>query len=1088
MQQGRCGGMPAILFFGVLVFCFVQCQPQTRQDYTRISEGFVQVPDTVKPWLYWYWISDNISREGISRDLEAMADLGVGTALIGNIGLDNVPQGEVLVLTDEWWEMMRWAVREGKRTGVDIGIFNCPGWSQSGGPWISAEQTMRYLTSAQVHASGPSVFDGVISAPEENFQDVVLLAFPASSERKNLLVQLPVHISTSEGLPDALRMADGDVGTACMFHSRQEIDSMLTIHMKFEEEVSATTLTLHPAHVPMYASCSLYGIEDGDDQLIREFLFDRMNPRNIVGFEPYAPLSLALPGGAYSEYKLEMAFTASPRNTIVKGGISEIELSDIPVVDMYKEKQLAKMHQTPWFSGHEYQWPHQEEPATSQGIIGAENILNISDHLEEDGRVRWQVPEGQWIIQRIGMTPTNVTNHPTLPHATGFEADKMNADVIRHHFESYVDKFWKSLPESDRSAFKYVYADSYETGSQNWTDGLAADFYDQYGYDPLPWLPVLSGIVVESAERSNRFLWDLRRLIADFVAEKYVRGLREAANERGLQFGLENVGHWGFPGETLLYGKYPDFQAGEFWNEGPLGRWENRIASSTAHIYGRNRVFCESFTAGGRLFQRSPMNLKRRGDWSYTEGVNQTIFHLYILQPDNDVKPGINAGFGTEINRHNTWFDLARPWVDYQRRCNYLLQQGKYVADVCYYYGEDAPKLAGYQNIPLPQGYSYDYINYDVIMHRLDVRNGRFVLPDGMSYRVMVLPDSKTMRPSMVERLTALVEKGGIIVGTPPERAPGLKDFPASDEKVRRLADRLWDGRDDSYSGEVQFGRGRVYTGMELSDVLQANDVLPDFQVDRDVPVDWIHRSLPEMEMYFITNQGGESLRFDATFRVGDMQPEWWDAIDGSIRTLPEFERTGEHITLPVVLDPLQSGFVVFTMRKMNATTDRNFPAFEKRIDIAGPWQITFEDPFGESFAVKTDTLFDWSYEEDRRIRYFSGQAVYRTTFDVESAQSEEKLWLDLGHAMVIARVRINDVEVGGLWTNPWRIDVASYLTEGENRLEVEVANNWNNRLIGDAGLAVDQRKSWAAVNVADPGDPLQPSGLIGPVTIGVMR
>lgn len=1061
------------------------CKSNKPDLIQSIEDDFKKIPDSVKPWTYWYWVSDNISREGITRDLEGMAEIGIGTALIGNVGLSNVAPGDVPVLSEEWWEMMRWAVKEGKRTGVDIGMFNCPGWSQSGGPWITPDKTMRYLTTTEFKVKGPKTISQPLPDPgKKEFQDVALLAFPAGAARKNNLPGIVKSISGNDKLRDVNTVFDGDHNSFMLFKDLTPSDTVVSLSIELNEKIHPRSLTIIPANFPIYAEFRLFAKEDQEYRLVKETLIDRMNPQNIVGFEPYAPIALSLPEVHFSEFKIEITFIPSPRKTILHGGISEIEMSSTPVVEYYKEKQLAKMNQIPWFYGHEYKWPDQPEATDENGLIPAGEIVNLNDKINKEKILNWNVPEGEWIIQRTGMTPTGVTNHPTLPHATGPEVDKMSKEAIHFHIDSYVGKFYESLPVEDRSAFRVVYVDSYETGSQNWTDDLEKDFFEIYGYDPIPWLPVLSGKVVENVDLSNRFLWDLRRLIADFIATRYVKGLREASNELGLEFGLENVGHWGFPGETLLYGKHTDFQAGEFWNEGPLGMWENRIASSTAHIYGKNKVYCESFTAGGLPYQRSPMNLKKRGDWSYTEGINQTMLHLHILQPDENLKPGINAGFGTEFNRHNTWYFLSKPWIDYLRRNNFLLQQGKYVADVAYYYGEDAPKITGYQNIPLPQGYSFDYINYDVIMNYLDVKDGRFVLPGGMSYKVLVLPDSKTMRPGLLKKISELVKKGGIIVGNAPHKSPGMKDYPANDERVDSLASILWETIEAEKQTGREYGKGKVFRKTALEKVFANLGLLPDFSLQKDLPVLFVHRTLPGMDIYFLTNQGNQEIEFDACFRIQGMKPEWWSAIDGSTRVLPEYTSTAKGTELPFRLGPLESGFVVFRKNAEAKNPGVNFPAYQTVKTIENEWEVSFSDPFGKSFSRKFSSLNDWSESDEEQIKHFSGQATYKTHFEIELPQPGDDLYLKLEEVGVIATIILNGKEVGGLWTAPWRINISGYVNSGKNEIEIKVANNWNNRMAGDAGMPAGERESFISVNTFKPDSPLQTSGLAGSVII----
>ena len=367
----------------------------------------------------------------------------------------------------------------------------------------------------------------------------------------------------------------------------------------------------------------------------------------------------------------------------------------------------------------------------------------------------------------------------------------MNRAALKAHFDAYITPLLKKLTPAERKSWTHVIADSYEAGPQNWTDGFAADFQKRYGYDPLRFLPVMGGRIVGSADQSDRFLWDLRRFVADRIASEYVGGLRELCHAAGLKLWLENYGHWGFPGEFLQYGGQSDEIGGEFWVGSNLGSDEARAASSAAHTYGKPVVWAEAFT-GGPSFANTPRDLKNLGDWSFSEGINQFVFHVYIHQPWEDKKPGVNAWFGTEFNRHNTWFDASKPWIDYLRRCSVMLQTGHHVADVAYYIGEDTPKMTGARNPELPAGYDYDYINSEVIEKHLSVKNGRFVLPDGMSYRLLVLPESATMRPAVLKKIGQLVAAGGAVLGPAPTRSPSLENFPACDEEVKTLAAGIW--------------------------------------------------------------------------------------------------------------------------------------------------------------------------------------------------------------------------------------------------------------------------------------------------------
>jgi hypothetical protein len=420
-------------------------------------------------------------------------------------------------------------------------------------------------------------------------------------------------------------------------------------------------------------------------------------------------------------------------------------------VESFAEKSLLKMFQEPLPPFDFYTWPparNRNQPISASARKPSSTSQN---NLRPDGTLEWNVPPGDWIILRSGLVPTGTKNSPAPAEATGFEVDKMNRAALKAHFDAYITPLLKKLSPAERKSWTHVIADSYEAGPQNWTDGFAADFQKRFGYDPLRFLPVMGGRIVGSADQSDRFLWDLRRFVADRIASEYVGGLRESLPCGGLEAVVGKLRPLGFPAEFLQYGGQSDEIGGEFWVGADLGAPEVRAAASAVHTYGKRVVWAEAFT-GGPVFANTPRDLKALGDWAFAEGINQFVFHVYIHQPWEDKKPGVNAWFGTEFNRHNTWFDASKPWIDYLRRCSVMLQTGHHVADVAYYIGEDSPKMTGTRNPELPAGHDYDYINSEVIENHLSVKDGRFVLPDGMSYRLLVLPESATMRPAVLKK------------------------------------------------------------------------------------------------------------------------------------------------------------------------------------------------------------------------------------------------------------------------------------------------------------------------------------------------
>ncbi len=872
-----------------------------------LVRGFQQPPEVTKPWVYWYWITDNISREGITRDLEAMARVGIGEALIGNVFLEDVQRGSVKALTEEWWGLVEHAIREGGRLGVKIGMFNCPGWSQSGGPWIQPEQAMRYLVSSERRVTGPARFAGRLPAPREPFQEIAVLAFRAPRGEADTVAARSPRVVCTPAVENAAQLCDGDLATSCLFPSGAgQRRNGLTVDLELAESFTARSLALHPAEAACGAQCELQAADEaGTFRTVRQFPLDRSNIQINVGPMPFGPVAVAFPPVCSKRFRLLLT------NVRGQGGLAEIELSGAARLEWFVEKQLGKMHPTPLPLWDTYLWPRQAEPDVPQLAVPAHEVLDLGDRIAADGTLRWDVPAGEWIILRTGMTPTGTKNSPASPEGQGLEVDKMNRQAAEAHFEAFIGKLLARMPAGERRAFRHVVADSYEMGPQNWTDGFGDLFCQRYGYDARRWLPALTGRVVGSADQSDRFLWDLRRLVADRVALDYVGGLRDACRRHGLQLWLENYGHWGFPAEFLQYGGQADHISGEFWATGELGSIELRAASSASHLYGMPVTSAEAFT-GGPFFVSTPWALKRRGDWAVTEGINHFVLHVYIHQPSDERRPGVNAWFGTEFNRHNTWFASSRSWIDYLRRSHFLLQQGRHVADVAYFIGEDTPKMTGVRQPELPAGYDFDYLNAEVIQQRLDVAGEHFMLPDGTRYRLLVLPELDTMRPELLQKIRDLVAAGGAVLGPPPSRSPSLQDYPACDVQVQKLAAEIWANCDGKNVKQVRFGRGRVFRGLDLQAVLDELKTPPDVSGIPPRKLLWTHRTADDADIYFLSNQSEHAARITPVFRVAGKAPELWCAASGRIAAAAAFEPVPGGVRVPIELEPRGSVFVLF--------------------------------------------------------------------------------------------------------------------------------------------------------------------------------
>jgi len=1076
-----------ILSGTLLILAFVACVSKKEQNVKsqmakpldNLETSFITPPDSIQTSVYWYWISDHISKEGVIKDLKAMKSVGINRAFIGNIGINGVPYGDVKLFSEQWWDILHTALKTATELDIEIGIFNSPGWSQSGGPWVKPGQAMRYLTSSSSLVNGPAKINLKLPIPADNFQDVKVLAFKTPKNYHSNIVDNKTKISSSSTFNNMNLMFDKDTATSVLFPNKDSV----SIDFETKQGFTLRNIYLLPASGSMYANATVWAKVNGKYVNISQFNIDRKNINLNVGFKPFAPVSIAVPAITAKQFRIVFS------KKTPKFGIKELVFSSSPAIERYSEKSLAKMFPSPLPYWKEYQWQQQPEVENSDLMINPKDVIDVSSFLDANGILNWNVPNGDWEIMRMGMTPTGVTNSPASPEGTGLEIDKMSKAHVASHFDAFLGEIMRRIPAEDRKTWKVAVQDSYETGAQNWTDGAIEKFKATYGYSPMPYLPTLEGKVIGSPDISDRFLWDLRRFIADRVAYDYVGGLREVSNKNGLTTWLENYGHWGFPGEFLQYGGQSDEIGGEFWSEGELGNIENKAASSAAHIYGKTKVSAESFTAAGKTFARYPEMMKQRGDRFFTEGINNTLLHLFIQQPD-DRLPGINAWFGNEFNRNNTLFSYMDLFIAYLKRSNFMLQQGKYVADVAYFIGEDAPKMTGITDPELPKGYAFDYINAEVIKTITKVENGRIYLADGMNYGILVLPKLETMRPELLQKISDLVQQGATILGPAPSRSPSLENYPEADNKVKQLASALWGNINGTSVKIHRSGKGLVLSGMDMQTALNTINIKPDFYTEKEDPILYIHRNTPTAEIYFLSNQSQKSISISPEFKIKGKQPELWNAINGERRNLNEFTITGKGTKVPITLAPLESAFIVFRKDASTSLPNAvNFPQPNLVKTINAGWKVTFDSELrGPKLPVAFDELVDWTKREEENIKYYSGTAIYRNTINIDKIDRNNRVLLNLGDVKTMAKVKINGEYVGGIWTAPWQLDITNFVKPGANTIEISVVNTWANRLIGDSRLPEAERKTFTLVNPYKPDSPLEPSGLKGPVSIYSVR
>ena len=744
-----------------------------------------------------------------------------------------------------------------------------------------------------------------------------------------------------------------------------------------------------------------------------------------------------------------------------------------------------------------------EEPGTA---IAPASIVDLTARCTADGELEWDVPAGTWKILRTGFTLTGAKTSWSSPTGVGFESDPLDAAAMEFQFANTAALLAEDAGPLAGKVFRSVQIDSWEINHPNWTVGLIDGFKKLRGYDPRPYLPTLSGQIVVNAETSDRFLYDYRKTVGDLVAENYFGRLSTLAASKGLVQQSEAGGVCSPKTMALDCLKNLGLCAipmGEFWQN---GAWveasqnkNGKQTSSAAHLYGKKIAAAEAFTSFIHWVD-SPSNLKPTADRAFCEGFN----HFFIFSSatrSEDGLPGTEFCAGTHFNRKITWWNQSRGFNDYIARCSHLLQQGLFVGDVLFYNGDQCPNFVDPKHIDpsVGSGYDYDVCNSEIILTRLAIKDGQIVLPDGMSYRVLVLPEHTTMPVEVLSKLKALVSAGMTLIGPKPEKTPGLKDYPTCDQQVKAMADELWGACDGKKVTEHAFGKGRVVWGKSVREVLTTAGVQPDFTVADAQPgafLDWIHRSVDGTEIYFIANRRNRAEKATCTFRVQGKQPEVWDPVTGKQRDVVALSQGDGLTTFPLTLPSHGSVFIVFKKAGENLKLDTGNWAQKPVMEMTGPWTVTFDPKWGgpEGPVVFND-LFDWADQSDLKIKYYSGKATYRKIFDYSEPRPVRRslgvggtlnsLFLDLGELNSVAEVRLNGTSLGVLWTKPYRTEVSAAIKRGSNTLEIDIINLWPNRLIGDGKLPPEKRLTQTNIDKFYKGEhKLLPSGLLGPVTL----
>ncbi len=865
-----------------LLLCITLAMVGTVAIATPLEDGFRNPPPGAKPHTWWHWMNGNVTKEGITADLEAMAEIGLGGAQIFDAGC-NIPAGPLAYNTPEWFDTIKHAAAEARRLGIELCLPNCSGWSSSGGPWNTPENGMKLLDWTETKVSGPARFKGVLKQPPNPhgfYEDIAVLAMP---------------VPAAEGL--SVKDAGGKM-----------VQSGNVVTFTFPSHYTASGFSCRFVFRSVWSSTGNVKIETSDDGKTFKKAAERAIQLAASGIGDHGvrffPFDRPLTARAF---RLTFDTPAIHRVRVVDASMeSRMTISDLSAKS-FRVRTPVKA----------------ECVKTSvDQVIAGNSIVDLTPKMAKDGSIEWDVPPGKWTILRLGYAANGRRNHPASDKGVGLEVDKLSKSAMDFHFDAYVAKLCRHLGPlagNVASGLNNILVDSYEVGSQNWTQGFEKEFKARRGYDITSWLPVLAGHVVGSVDESERFLWDFRRVVADLFAENYAGQLTKRCHEYGLMCSIEPYGSC--PSDNLQYGQDVDVPMGEFWSAagtGMNGVGNSRLPAYIAHVWGRKYVATESFTAhpggGSGRWQKTPFGLKAQGDRVYASGVNRIIYHRFTHQPwvGDKYLPGMTMGkWGMHLDRTQTWWKQGKDWITYQTRCQYLLQEGQIVSDGLFFCGEDAPNDGGNTDgatgrpASLPYGYNWDICAREAFM-KLKVVDGNVVAPSGVPYRMVVLHGTDTMSLPILKKVGELVDAGAKVVGAiRPVKAPGLVGYPAADGEVRKLADAIW-------------AKGVLVCSAD--EALKRLGVEPDFMCDRQKGRDlnrnsvaYIHRTYgAEGEGYFVAMPNEISTSIECSFRTVGRQPELWDAENGTMRLVPVWRVENGRTHVRLDFRPSGSVFVMF--------------------------------------------------------------------------------------------------------------------------------------------------------------------------------
>nr|WP_299070427.1 glycosyl hydrolase [uncultured Allomuricauda sp.] len=1091
----------------------LSCQTE-KKETSNLEDEFKNPPEASRPRTWMHAMSGNMTKAGITKDLEAMAEVRLGGLLLFNI-TQGIPNGPIKYNSPEHHEMISHAAKEAERLGLTFGVHNCDGWSASGGPWITPEESMKMVVWSETQVSGGDI-ELVLEKPTERedfYKDIAVIAYPALESELDDATNTPTLTSSDKRL-DISIVSDGKVDDVSELGAKNNKNPWLQFNYQYPKTIRSVKIVFNDRHATAILQTSDDGINFKD---VRDLFKVRTGKGEWAindHFEGITSKYFRLQFNQSIKLKeAQLTSTYFINNPLGRTSIARTEDHQLDAIGNAEDKM----------------------------IITKEDIKDLSKNMTEAGILKATLPRGSWTILRFGYTSTGAFNNPASDEGRGLEVDKLCRAPFKKHYDAFIKKVVENADGLAPNALKYAEIDSYEMGGQNWTEGFAEIFSNKKGYDFIFKLPLVAGRFIESPEASEAVLYDYRQVITNLMTKNYFQYFTELCNADGLESYIEPYGFG--PLNDLDVGGVTDIPMGEFWMNRPITQTASAVSS--AHIYGKPVISAESFTSRPEInWKGHPAMAKTSGDLAWTYGINEFMFHRFAHQANTHAEPGMTMNrWGFHFDRTQTWWKNAgAAWFDYIARGSHMLRQGVPVSDMLVYVGEGTPNSSYYRtdfNPVIPKQINFDNVNTDVLRNRLKIENGELKLPEGTTYKILVLKNSETLSLPTLKRILEIAKSGVPIFGDRPKKLSGYQASAESKKQFEQLAKEL-----APLIGDID----------DWKKVMETAKVEPDLDILNGDAVDYVHRKTNEEDIYFFFNADTIGTKtFRTSFRVANKIPELWNPMDGSITKMAQFKNEGNSTVTDIELNTGESVFVVFreeasdiesihtpvddvlfTLSKENKlqantatignydvqlssgkTWEVSIKNIPEPIDISKNWEVAFQKDHGYGGTVQFESLVDWSKHEIDSINYYSGTATYVKDFNLTKDQIEANtnVTLDLGTVHIAAEVIINGKKVAVSWMPPFQLDITDFVQVGDNTLEIQLTNLWSNCLIGDeryppndGGYQLGQHRAtsltmpeWYTNNEPRPpgkrttfttapfykkDDPLVPSGLIGPVQI----